>query len=191
MGGAFKCKGVFVDSFAIATLEGCIEKCGETEDCAWFTLEKSNDHCILYEECDDQFDCETCASGEKKCAHGYKGTTPAPATTSGMMGSSGYSSGSSWSSGYSSGSSMSYSMYGGGYSSGYGNYGGGDYYEYEEDEREWVMCIDWMNPPALADIFGLGGPGYNRPEDDCWYHNMSTPDSEKCSRMWDTWQEEM
>ena len=90
------------------------------------------------------------------------GTTPAPATTSGMMGSSGYSSGSSWSSGYSSGGSMSYSMYGGGYSSGYGNYGGGDYYEYEEDEREWVMSINWMNPPALADIFGLGGPGTHK-----------------------------
>merc|ERR1711934_82004 len=49
------------------------------EDCQWFTLEKANDHCILYEECDDQFDCETCATGEKKCAHGYHGTTPAPA----------------------------------------------------------------------------------------------------------------
>merc|ERR1711934_927034 len=48
------------------------------EDCQWFTLEKANDHCILYEECDDQFDCETCATGEKKCAHGYHGTTPAP-----------------------------------------------------------------------------------------------------------------
>jgi len=74
--GAFKCKGDFVDSFAIATLEGCIEKCGEIEDCAWFTLEKSNDHCILYEECDDKFDCETCATGEAKCANGFKGTTP-------------------------------------------------------------------------------------------------------------------
>ena len=71
--GAFKCKGDFVDSFAIATLEECIEKCNEVVDCEWFTLEKANDHCILYEECDDQFDCETCASGEKKCAHGYKG----------------------------------------------------------------------------------------------------------------------
>merc|ERR1712008_199412 len=48
------------------------------EDCKWFTLEKKNDHCILYEECEDQFDCETCATGEKKCANGYKGTTPAP-----------------------------------------------------------------------------------------------------------------
>merc|ERR1712241_145046 len=76
--GAFKCQGDFVDSFAIATLEECIEKCNEMEDCQWFTLEKANDHCVLYEECNDQFDCETCASGEKKCAHGYKGTTPAP-----------------------------------------------------------------------------------------------------------------
>jgi len=74
--GAFKCKGVFVDSFAIPTLEECILKCNEVEDCQWFTLEKANDHCILYEECNDQFDCETCATGEKKCANGYKGTTP-------------------------------------------------------------------------------------------------------------------
>ena len=71
--GAFKCKGDFVDSFAISTLEECIAKCNDMEDCQWFTLEKANDHCILYEECNDQFDCETCASGEKKCAHGYKG----------------------------------------------------------------------------------------------------------------------
>ena len=71
--GAFKCKGVFVDSFAIPTLEECILKCNEVEDCQWFTLEKANDHCILYEECNDQFDCETCATGEKKCANGYKG----------------------------------------------------------------------------------------------------------------------
>ena len=71
--GAFKCQGDFVDSFAIATLEECIQKCNDVEDCQWFTLEKANDHCILYEECNDQFDCETCASGEKKCANGYKG----------------------------------------------------------------------------------------------------------------------
>jgi len=81
--GAFKCKGDFVDSFAIATLEECIQKCNDVEDCQWFTLEKANDHCILYEECNDQFDCETCASGEKKCANGYKGTTPAPASNPG------------------------------------------------------------------------------------------------------------
>ena len=71
--GAFKCKGDFVDSFAIPTLEECISKCNEVEDCLWFTLEKANDHCILYEECNDQFDCETCATGERKCANGYKG----------------------------------------------------------------------------------------------------------------------
>jgi hypothetical protein len=81
--GAFKCKGDFVDSFAIATLEECIEKCNHVEDCKWFTLEKKNDHCILYEECHNQFDCETCATGEKKCANGYKGTTPAPAVSQG------------------------------------------------------------------------------------------------------------
>ena len=71
--GAFKCQGNFVDSYAIATLEECIEKCNENEDCQWFTLEKANDHCIIYEECNDQFDCETCATGEKNCAHGYHG----------------------------------------------------------------------------------------------------------------------
>lgn len=81
--GAFKCKGDFVDSFAISTLEECIAKCNDMEDCQWFTLEKANDHCILYEECNDQFDCETCASGEKKCAHGYKGTTVDPPAESG------------------------------------------------------------------------------------------------------------
>jgi len=76
--GGFKCQGHFVDSYHIATLEECIEKCNNHVDCEWFTLEKDNDHCILYEECENQFDCDTCASGEKKCANGYKGTTPAP-----------------------------------------------------------------------------------------------------------------
>merc|ERR1711992_496400 len=79
--GAFKCQGNFVDSYAIATLEECIEKCNENEDCQWFTLEKANDHCIIYEECNDQFDCETCATGEKNCARGYHGTTPKPAAS--------------------------------------------------------------------------------------------------------------
>ena len=71
--GAFKCQGNFVDSYAIATLEECIEKCHENEDCQWFTLEKANDHCIIYEECNDQFDCETCATGERHCSRGYHG----------------------------------------------------------------------------------------------------------------------
>ena len=71
--GSFKCQGDFVDSYDIATLEECIEKCNNHVDCQWFTLEKDNDHCILYEECENQFDCDTCASGEKKCANGYKG----------------------------------------------------------------------------------------------------------------------
>ena len=71
--GAFKCQGNFVDSYAIATLEECIEMCNEVWDCQWFTLEKAHDHCILYEECDDKFDCETCATGTRNCAHGYHG----------------------------------------------------------------------------------------------------------------------
>ena len=71
--GSFKCQGDFVDSYAIGTLEECIEKCNDNVDCQWFTLEKSNDHCILYEECNDHFDSEICATGEKNCAHGYHG----------------------------------------------------------------------------------------------------------------------
>jgi len=78
--GGFKCQGHFVDSYDIATLEECIEKCNNNVNCQWFTLEKDNDHCILYEECENQFDCDTCASGEKKCANGYKGTTAATPT---------------------------------------------------------------------------------------------------------------
>ena len=53
----------------VPTLKACIEKCNHVEDCQWFTLEKKNNHCILYEECN----CETCATGKKKCANGYKG----------------------------------------------------------------------------------------------------------------------
>ena len=71
--GAFKCQGNVIDSFAIATLEECIEMCNYVLDCQWFTLEKAHDHCILYEECDDKFDCETCATGTRNCAHGYHG----------------------------------------------------------------------------------------------------------------------
>ena len=71
--GAFKCQGTFVDSHTIDTLEECIEKCTSDQDCQWFTLEKRNHHCILYEECNKQFNCDTCATGEKKCSMGYHG----------------------------------------------------------------------------------------------------------------------
>ena len=50
-----------------------MKKCLHDTDCNWFTLEKEHDNCILYEECHDQFDCETCATGEKDCARGYHG----------------------------------------------------------------------------------------------------------------------
>ena len=54
-------------------LEDCMEKCKEHPSCNFFTLEKQNDHCILYEDCDVRIDCETCASGAKYCSLGYHG----------------------------------------------------------------------------------------------------------------------
>ena len=71
--GAFMCKGNYIDSFRLEHLEDCMKKCLHDTDCMWFTLEKEHDNCILYEECHDQFDCETCATGEKDCARGYRG----------------------------------------------------------------------------------------------------------------------
>merc|ERR1712038_1426426 len=76
--GAFKCEGHFIDSFNIAHLEDCIEACRDDESCMWYTLEKTHDHCVLYEDCDVQNDCATCASGTRDCSVGYHGPTQAP-----------------------------------------------------------------------------------------------------------------
>jgi len=79
--GAFKCKGIFIDSFNIEHLEDCIGACNDNDDCMYFTLEKTHDHCVIYENCEEEIDCETCASGERACSVGYHGPTPAPSTT--------------------------------------------------------------------------------------------------------------
>ena len=68
-----KCRGHFIDSYKLANLEDCIRACNDNELCKWYTLEKSNDHCLLYEDCIPLNDCDTCATGEKSCSHGYHG----------------------------------------------------------------------------------------------------------------------
>ena len=68
-----KCRGHFIDSYKLANLEDCIRACNDNELCKWYTLEKSNDHCLLYEDCVPLNDCDTCASGEKSCSRGYHG----------------------------------------------------------------------------------------------------------------------
>ena len=68
-----KCKGNLVDSFTMSHLEDCISACGDRADCTHYTLEKTNDHCLLYEDCNETFACDTCASGEKDCTRGYGG----------------------------------------------------------------------------------------------------------------------
>merc|ERR1712241_295414 len=78
--GAFKCKGIFIDSFEIEYLEDCIQACNDNDICMWYTLEKTHDHCVLYENCDEKMDCDTCASGERLCTVGYHGPTDAPTT---------------------------------------------------------------------------------------------------------------
>ena len=71
--GAFKCQGIFIDSFEIDHLEDCIGACNANDICMWYTLEKTNNHCVLYENCDVKNECETCASGERLCSVGYHG----------------------------------------------------------------------------------------------------------------------
>ena len=68
-----KCEGHFIDSFKIAHLEDCIEACNNNADCKWYTLEKTHNHCLLYEDCTEKHDCVTCASGERDCSVGYHG----------------------------------------------------------------------------------------------------------------------
>ena len=54
-------------------LEDCIKSCSDHPECNFFTMEKRDDHCLLYEDCEDSLPCETCASGGKYCSHGYGG----------------------------------------------------------------------------------------------------------------------
>ena len=72
--GAFKCEGHFIDSFKIAHLEDCIKACSDKDECQWYTLEKTHNHCLLYEECKKKTNgCDTCASGPRDCSVGYHG----------------------------------------------------------------------------------------------------------------------
>ena len=68
-----KCKGNFVDSHKISTLEWCIAACNDNADCRFYTLEREGGHCVLYEDCRDTVDCDTCASGKKYCSGGDDG----------------------------------------------------------------------------------------------------------------------
>ena len=68
-----KCKGDFVNSISLHHLEECIEICNNNVPCKWFTFEKSNDICMMYEDCSETLDCATCASGPKLCSHGNHG----------------------------------------------------------------------------------------------------------------------
>ena len=71
--GAFKCEGHFIDSFKINHIEDCIDACSDDDLCMWYTLEKTHNHCVLYEDCDVKNDCNTCASGPRDCSVGYHG----------------------------------------------------------------------------------------------------------------------
>ena len=68
-----KCKGNFVDSYKVSRLEECIVACNDNTDCRFYTLEKASGHCVLYEDCLDTIECDTCASGKKYCSRGYHG----------------------------------------------------------------------------------------------------------------------
>jgi len=75
-----KCKGVFIDSFANSDLRECITACATHDDCGYYTYEKTNMHCVLYEDCNkgtdgEWLECNTCFTGEKSCGLGFLGTT--------------------------------------------------------------------------------------------------------------------
>ena len=73
---AVKCEGHFIDSFKIAHLEDCIKACRDKSECNFYTLEKTHDHCLLYEDCEVKNPCDTCASGPRHCSVGYHDPTP-------------------------------------------------------------------------------------------------------------------
>ena len=70
-----KCKGHFVDSNILkgGHLEDCIKSCSNNALCEYYTLEKSKDYCILYEDCLETEGCDTCWTGRKYCSRGYQG----------------------------------------------------------------------------------------------------------------------
>ena len=60
-----------MDSRTTGHLEDCINICHDNPLCEWYTLEKAIDSCMLYENCNSTFGCETCATGERSCSNGY------------------------------------------------------------------------------------------------------------------------
>ena len=61
-----------MDSFDHLHLEDCIAQCNNNDECNFYTYEKTHDHCILYEDCNQTLECATCASGPKNCAMGVR-----------------------------------------------------------------------------------------------------------------------
>ena len=68
-----KCDGFLVDSKKIAHLEECINYCKDSVGCEWYTYDKKDDNCVLYEDCHTSSSCDTCATGPKDCSKGYRG----------------------------------------------------------------------------------------------------------------------
>ena len=66
-------------------LEDCIERCREHLQCNFFTIEKQNNHCVLYEDCGDTVRCHSCASGAKYCSRGYQGETKRIKSSRGLI----------------------------------------------------------------------------------------------------------
>ena len=66
--GQWSCRGHFVDSKVVSTLQECARSCGDFDDCNYYTFEEKYGHCVMFEDC-DSYDksCETCKSGERKC----------------------------------------------------------------------------------------------------------------------------
>jgi len=68
-----KCQGILVDTKVMDHLEDCVYYCRDTVGCEWYTYNKKDDHCVLYENCNSTISCDTCASGPKDCSKGYHG----------------------------------------------------------------------------------------------------------------------
>ena len=49
--------------------------------CKFYTFEKNNNLCVLYEDCNTKEECEDCASGPRECYLGYHGTASSTFTT--------------------------------------------------------------------------------------------------------------
>ncbi len=65
-----QCQAVVIATDAVESEDECLQDCKDLEPCEWYTFNDGGGDvgaCLLFAECDELNDCQTCSSGEDDC----------------------------------------------------------------------------------------------------------------------------